>query len=375
MDTFSRDELRTLLNESTALSISIYMPTHRSVAESRQDQITLKTLLREAQEQLLARGLHETAVTQFLAPARELEGNSAFWRERSDGLAIFLTETTAHQYHVPLNLPRLVFAGHRFYVKPLLPLLDSDYEFFILAFSQNALRLLRATRYHAIEMDTGDCPRSLDDALRGEESAKQLQYHTFASGGGQHVTFYHGQGARVDTKKDKIRRYLRRVDLALRSLLRNAKAPLVLAADDNLFPLYREVNTYPNLMAEGIAGNPEGMSLEDLHKSAIKIVEPEFRQEREEAVAHFKRLAGTALASSDLPRIVRAAYQGRVAVLFVPNGQEQWGTFDPDADTVTLHQEREAGDDGLIDLAAFYTLKFSGMTYAAESPLAAIFRC
>lgn len=373
MDTFSRDELRTLLNENAALSVSMFLPTHRSAAESRQDQIALKNLLREAREQLVARGLREAAASRFLAPAHELEVNSAFWRAPSDGLAIFLTENAMRQYRVPLTLPSLVFTGQRFYIKPLLPLLESDNVFYILAFSQNELRLLRATRYQVSEMDVGDCPRSVDEALRGEELTKQLQYRTFNSGG-QQVTIYHGQGARVDAKKDLIRRYLHRVDLALRPLLGNERAPLVLAADESLFPIYREVNTYPHLAAEGIAGNPEGINPEDLHKSALQIVEPEFQREREEAVARFERLAGTALTSSDLPHIVRAAYQGRVAVLFVPNEQEQWGIFDPDSDTVTVHQERQPADDGLIDLAAFYTLKFNGTTYAGESPLAAIFR-
>jgi hypothetical protein len=71
MDMFSRDELRTLLNENAALSVSMFLPTHRSAAESRQDQIALKNLLREAREQLVARGLREAAASKSIAPSGE----------------------------------------------------------------------------------------------------------------------------------------------------------------------------------------------------------------------------------------------------------------------------------------------------------------
>jgi len=43
------------------------------------------------------------------------------------------------------------------------------------------------------------------------------------------------------------------------------KAPLVLAGVEYLFPIYQEANTYPDLVEEGITGNPENLKPEELH--------------------------------------------------------------------------------------------------------------
>jgi hypothetical protein len=57
------------------------------------------------------------------------------------------------------------------------------------------------------------------------------------------------------------------------------------------------------------------------------------------------------------------------------------GAFDPDADTVAIHDQAEPGDLDLLDLAAAETLLKGGAVYAVEpdqvpdqAALAAIFR-
>ena len=48
--------------------------------------------------------------------------------------------------------------AQRFQVRPLFPLLSDDGRFYVLALSQNVIRLLIGTRYHVHEVD------ALDDA-------------------------------------------------------------------------------------------------------------------------------------------------------------------------------------------------------------------
>jgi hypothetical protein len=71
--------------------------------------------------------------------------------------------------------------------------------------------------------------------------------------------------------------------------------------------------------------------------------------------------------SKDVNRIVPAAYYGQVDTLFVAAERQQWGRFDADANTVTLHTEQQPGDEDLLDLAAMHTLLHRGTVIATDT--------
>lgn len=275
----------------------------------------------------------------------------------------------------------------RFHIKPLLPLLSGDGRFYVLALSQNEVRLIQGTRYSVSEVDLEGVPESLAEALRYNDPEKRLQFHTSTrtpGGKGERPAMFHGHGvASADDPKDYISRYFHRVDEGLRDFLQGEQALLVLAGVDYLLPIYREVNTYPHLVDEGIEGNPEELRAEELHERAWAIVQPLFLIAQKEAAAQYRQLAGAGSeqASNDLKEIIRAAYHGRVETLFVAVGLQQWGTFDPNTNAVQLHEEAEPDDEDLLDFAAVHALLNGGTVYAvepekapAEALLAAVFR-
>jgi hypothetical protein len=208
----------------------------------------------------------------------------------------------------------------------------------------------------------------------------QFQTGTGVVGGkGERAAMFHGQD--LADNKERIQRYFRQIDQGLHDLLKDEQAPLVLAGVEYLLPIYREVNTYQYLLSGGITGNPEGVNPEDLHRQAWAQVEPYFKREQEAAAARYRQLAGTGKTSLDPREIVPGAYHGRVDVLFVAVGRQQWGDFDPGANRVKLDSQAEPGSSDLLDLAATQTLLHGGSVYAVESSevpdealLAAVFR-
>ena len=82
----------------------------------------------------------------LLEPAEKMLSEILFWRGQKDGLAIFLTSDASHFYQVPLEVPELVVVSERFHLKPLLELFG-DGVFYLLALSQNDVRLLQASKY------------------------------------------------------------------------------------------------------------------------------------------------------------------------------------------------------------------------------------
>ncbi|HKL56999.1 MAG TPA: hypothetical protein VJ854_01260, partial [Sphaerochaeta sp.] len=147
-------------------------------------------------------------------------------------------------------------------------------------------------------------------------------------------------------------------------LLSDTRSPLVLAGVETLFPVYTEVNSYPNLVGEGIAGNPDEMNAKDLHAKAWAIVEPIFTKDRATNMAKFLQLAGTGKTTTSVPEALLAAHRGQVETLFVALGVQAWGTFDPETEKVQLSETQQAGDEDLLDLAAGKTLVKGGSVFA-----------
>jgi hypothetical protein len=372
MDILTRAEVEQLMREEQQWCVSIYMPTHRTGPETQQDPIRLKNLLGEAERLLSARGVGTRDVQKILEPANKLLQDSYFWHHQSDGVAIFLSPNRGRRYRLPLNLEELVVVTDHFDIKPLLPLLTGDGQFYILALSQNEVRLLNGTRYSISEVDIGHVAGSLADALPSDGHQASLQIHTSGSAGGKtgdgSVTF-HGQGGGSDeSAKNDLLRYFHLVADGLTEFLQGEQVPLMLAGVEYLLPIYKEANTYPNLIDMVIKGNPDLLRADELHKRAWDIIGPLFQAAQEEAVAHYQQLAGQASerVADTLEKIVPSAYHGRVETLFVASGVQQWGVFDPVTDEIELHDPIESGDAPLLDLATVQTYLKGGIVYAVE---------
>jgi len=386
MEIPSTSEFRTLLEQHNGPCISMFLPTHRSGMETQQDQLRLRNHIRAAENRLLLDHLRTTQVEHLLQPIQALLEDELFWLHPGDGLALFRSPDTFRTYWLPSSFKEQVVVTDHFYLKPLLPFLSKDERFSILALSQNEVRLLQATHYSVRKVDLpAVVPRGLAEALTYDEPENELQYHSSSSGvrgkGGRRATIFHGQGVGIDDSRADLLRYFQRVDRGLHELLRDEQAPLVLACVESLFPLYREVNTYPHLLDQGVPGNPDKLSAETLLRQAWAIMEPYLLLAREQAAARYREYTETGRASHNVREIIAAAFHGQVESLFIAIDQEQWGTFHPATNTLHVHRVARYHDDDLLDIAATQTLLHSGSVYAvgqAQVPggelVAAVFR-
>ncbi len=388
MSLVSIDELKALVENSHSPCVSLYMPMQKAGPETRQNPIRFKNLIREAEERLDEMGIRHTEALDFLQPAKELDKNE-FWQNQDQGLAIFISPNIFRYYQLPMEFEELVVVSNQFHLKPLVHLVNNDGRFFVLALSQDNIRFFEGTRYTINEVEVENMPKSLDEALLYDETAKEGQFRIGTSRGGTANPFsqpgqFHGQGSpdRDEHQKD-ILQFFHVIDGALHEKLRDEKAPLVLAGVEYLFAIYREANTYKHLLEEGIHANVDIVKPEELHEQAWQLVEPMYTQSHQAIMELYQQIAGegTGRASSDLKEIVSAAYYQRVDYLLVPVGQQVWGDFDPETMAVDLHPEPEPDDQDLLDFAAVHTLLNGGAVYTVEQEelpnnvsVAAIFR-
>lgn len=374
MDTLTREEIIDTITKAQGPCVSIFLPTHRKGSQTKQDPLRFKNLLKQADRQLAAAGLASSKSRQLLEPAYTLLENNVFWQNLLEGLSVLASPNTFRTFRLPLSFRELVTHGERFYVRPFIPLLSGDGEFYILAISQNNVRLLAASRDNFTEIDLGNIPKSLKEALGDNLEGHSLQFHTGTprGGGRKRAAVFHGHGAGEDDRKVDIAKFLQLVDDCIVTTLKTHYAPMILACVDYLAPLYREVSRYPNLLPKAVEGNPDRLEAQELHLKAWELVRPLFLAPQKKHEERIRELAGTDKATADLKIIVTAAFDGRIAALFLAGNESCWGRVDMGSHRVDIHTKHEPGDVDLFDLAAFRTLVNGGSVYGLsqdESPL------
>jgi len=374
VDIFTKRDLQELLSPPSMPCVSLYLPTQRGGSE--QVPIRWKNLLHEAETYLVRGGLHRGLAEELLAPARERGDDLAFWHNQSDGLACFLARGLSRFFRLPVPFAEQAIVADGFHIKPLLPLLSEDGRFLVLAISRNRVRLLQGTHFSVEEIDAKSLPRGLEEALRFHDRDEPLIFHTHPSlGFGRWGAIFHGHGVGIDDVKKDLHLYFQKIDRGLHEMLREERAPVVLASVEYLWPLYREVNTYAHLLEGGIAGCPDHLTPQELHDRAWPLVQPVFQARRHQALALYARLEDMGGATDDLGNVIVAAQQGKVEMLLATRGSDCWGTFDPVSGTVTVHDTRLSGDVELVNLAARYTLLHKGTVHLIppeEVPLGAM---
>lgn len=384
MDILTIKDLEELINVDQDLFISIYLPTiSAGNADIKQNPIRLKQLLRVAEDKLFSMELRKAEVAKILEPASRLIDETRFWQNQSDGLALFIYSGEVKYYRLPIEFKESISVSNKLYLKPLLPLLSGNGQFYIMALSKNEVRLFGCTRQSVRELEFENAPRSMFDMQVDDDPGNNVPIRIANVSNGADLMYNkvtQGAASENEYEKNELTKYFRAIDAALVSMHEGEKIPLVLAGVEYLIPIYREKSNYPYITEEFIAGNPELISGEQLHEKAWSLVEPIFTKAQEVAEEKFKQYSGqkNKMTLTSLEKIIPAAFNGQIESLFIDNKIDQWGKFDHDTNKISLDQEEKHGDIDLIEYASILTLSRGGKVYTEKVPnggkLAAVLR-
>lgn len=366
MDILNREDLLDLMGQRANPSLSIFMPTVRLGPEVQQNPIRLKNLLDQAEARLIRAGSDHGSIRDFLSPLRDMVENREYWQTQGQGLAIFRSKDYFRTLEVPYEFDEMVYVNDRFYIKPLIPMLEDNGHYYFLTLSMHKVRLFEGDKFGFHEMDLGDTPTSMDEALGYDNVQSFVQFHASNKqiSRGQRQAQFWGQGAsNEDGKKDDILRFFQILEKGVYKKVGDTSYPLVLAGVEYLLPIYRDTNNYPHLAEGEITGNPEDMRPDHLHEQTWQVVAPFYEQAKAGALEAYHILANKKQASHDIQEILPAAYFGQVDILLVSEGLRIWGSFDQETNQVTIHNRQERGDEDLTDLAIAYTLSNNGTVY------------
>lgn len=384
MDLLNKEFFAQLARIDEKPAVSIYLPLEREVDKQDQNRIRLKNLLATVETQLQEHvEWMASDIADFLKPAARLIEDGRFPGVDGQGMALFLAPDWEATLILPISFTEATMVGDYFYLRPLLPLLAQDGRFYILALSQNEIRLLEANAQSAQEVILGDdVPQSLAEALKWEDPEERLQWHTGTSPASQpRRAVFHGHGVTtLENQKEQILAYFRQVDEGICELLKEKKAPLVLAGVQYLLPIYQKANRYPHLIESGIHGNPETLSAAELQEQAWEIVAPVFAEARQAAANRYADHQESDLVTDDVEAVVAAAHYGQVDVLFIDQDRQVWGVFDANEGRIRQRTEPYAGEE-LLDRTAVQTFLHGGTVFTlpradmpTTAPAAALLR-
>lgn len=396
-------QLKDFMEHVEAGCVSIYMPAHRSGSEViREDPIRLKNQLQQATGQLIETGWRSCDARDHLAELNDLLEDSEFWRHNDLGLAMFISSLRKGIFRTPIPVETRVVVASRFYMKPLLPLLEWQTPFYILALSQDDVRLLEVSAFdlRTIDLPKGT-PTCLEDLTKFEEMQKVMEFHTRTAPqhpGGRRPQIAFGMPAGSDdaVEKKRILWYCQAIHVGVEKVLTQAIAkfpvarpktlgagqpPLVLASVEPLSSTYREVNAYGGLSDKHINGSFQRLSNEQLRQKGLDLMHDVLEEPITRDVHRYHRAAAAGQASGKLTEVLAAAHDSRIDTLFINRDVHVPGRYDPVSQRMEEHERALAGDQDLLDLAAVRTYLAAGRVHVLPAermpngtPVAAIFR-
>jgi hypothetical protein len=309
-----------------------------------------------------------------------MQVESELWLQPGDGTALFASPELFRYYRLPLSFHEQVVVGSRFQVAQLLPMLEADSRYYLLATSQNAVRLLHGSHQHVTELHPDTLPHDLRSALNIDEFKRSFQQHS--AGTALSADYSHGQGNRGGAadnlkavfhgqggsglevkKRDELLQFFHRIDRELEKFLQSDRTPLVFAGVDYLFPIFRETCRYAGLVDIPVEGSPDHLSPQQLHEKAREVLQPLFERNREEALRKYGDGIPRDQATADLQDLITAARRGQIDTLFLGEGKSVWGQVDEASNRIELHSEPNSGAEDLLNNAALWTILGNGQVF------------
>jgi hypothetical protein len=346
--------------------ISIYMSTHQAGMEVNelQDAIRFKKTLRDISAELQNDSGDSRMIEHLLKPAWELYEDDRFWREQSQGLAVFLANGNIRLIKLPYRPADEYNIGPAFLLTPLLPALN-DQTFFLLTLSKHDSKFYEGDAFGLRYVNIPGLPNGIEDVVHLEE---KQDFQLFRQGaGGKGAANFHGHGEGQLEDKANLVLYFQEVDRTLfAERLHDQQAPLVLAGVDYLLPIYRSVNRYKFITERGLTGNHDYQDEHTLFNEALPIVQPYFDIPAKKALENYYNQVATALTSSIPETVIPASYYGQVSDLFICKDTHIWGSFDDMNNRLEIHENRQPGDVCLLSQAAVKAWQNGSGVYLLE---------
>lgn len=334
--------LKSLLNQlnhhQNDLAISILLPTHRTFPDNKQDAITLKNLVKEAEDRLnnqLDKREVEGIIDAINKKIETLDHNYNL-----DSLGIFASRHSVTVMRFPFTAEARVIIDDTFAVRDLVREINDAVHYHVLVISRTSARLIEAFNDRPIhEFDS-------QTVLRTGSFPMESPFLFAAKGLDR---------AQIPNEASNLKEFFNRADKSLQEIQNNPeneRLPVIVVGDARNVAFFKEVCDQPTDIVGAITSVPDLKVPAERIIPEVQAILVEYRLNRTKtALQHLAQARNAHQLLTDFSTIFRAVTEGNAARLFVRQGYIQPGIIDFDQKIVTVHDDATALDvtDDVVD--------------------------
>lgn len=352
IDLPTRGEIEKLAAYRGGPAVSIYLRTTPLTQETRADRLELKNLLKEAVAQMEAADTAKRSIWPIEQAVDALIEDDEFWVEQANSLAIFTTPEGIRTFRLPNKLSNIVEVSDRFHIKPLIRSVTFPHHAYVLAIGMGAVRLVEVSaELPPHEVKVPGLPRDAASALGRRSHTAKSGDMTSAADSSEHTL---------------LTRYARAVDQALRPVLAGHERPLIIAAAEPMASIYRSVASYSHVATEVISGSFDHTADHELAAAARSVLDGIYAAEIARLTEMYGSRETQGRATTDIGQAARAATFGAVDTLIVDMDSVVPGTVGEEDGAVTLAEQADAINYGVVDEIARRALQSGARVVAAR---------
>lgn len=358
-DTVAFSDVKLLAGASgPCVTIAVHIPTPFELSTR------LTKAVRSVERMLKDREIDSSSIGSLLEPIREVATSAESAGIWSNALILFRSPDVFRYFLLYQRPAEVENVEERFQIGPLLSAIAREQRFHLLGLNRQHIRLLHCTQHRAEEASLeGVVPQDMRVWLNNRQPDHVLDNRAAAGpsvGSMRGVSF--GTSTDREREEEYITHFYKEVDKGVKTLLRDATGSLLLAGVEYEVAIYRRVTTYPRVLGKAVNGSPDGFPYRELHKRAMEVVMQSHSEPLQKALTDFEKHRETSRVSSDAYEVIKAAWQGRVADLFLREGAEIRGAWNEETQEVDTGQPRE----DLLNAAALQTVLHGGRAFVLE---------
>src|ERR1700732_42225 len=181
-------EFKALAQIKGETCVSLYLPTSHPGTDAKFIRTAFKDLAREALSQLKEAGIDKKKISLFeerfehlAGPEQDVQDEDKirklqrakpdpieeFWHYQANGLAVLATPDMMRMFRLPKSPKPLAEVADRFHLTPLIRVMTSPHDVFVLALAEESVRLVHAfVNFPPQRLDVPDLPSNAEEATR-----------------------------------------------------------------------------------------------------------------------------------------------------------------------------------------------------------------
>jgi len=290
-----KEQLQKLATEKNSPCVTISLNTHRTRPDNAQDQILLKSLIKEAEERVINE-FGKRPVAQLLEKmetvSKEIDVNYNL-----DSLHIFLSNDTQEIVKSSWKTSNSgVHISDSFAIRSLIKNYNRSENYLVMLLSQSGVQLFEAVNDDIVE---------------------EVRNDDFPFSENRHYNTHSDKGSDSKHLDDLVREFLNKVDKALIKVHNETELKCVVIATEDNYSRLQQVADKPSVYLGYANIDYNNVATHHIAKQSWELVKEQQKQHRTETISEMQEAVAQGKVLTDLQEIYQASIDGLGELLIV----------------------------------------------------------